>query len=120
MSNLPIIIMLVVSVVNVIDMSTGLSSNSVRCITHASDGYYYIGTTGSLQILMMNNGLKAAGTLDEVNYADSIDADENGHVATITSDGRLFLLKNGEIRLHFSWITDRICLTAVHLRPMGH
>ena len=61
-------------VVNVIDMSSGLPSNSVRCITRASDGYYYIGTTGSLQILMMNNGLKAAGTLEEVNYADSITA----------------------------------------------
>ena len=85
-------------VVNVIDMSSGLPSNSVRCITRASDGYYYIGTTGSLQILMMNNGLKAAGTLEEVNYADSITADERGHVAAIASDGRLFLLKNGEIK----------------------
>ncbi len=85
-------------VVNVIDMSSGLPSNSVRCITRASDGYYYVGTTGSLQILMMNNGLKAAGTLEEVNYADSITADERGHVAAIASDGRLFLLKNGEIK----------------------
>ena len=85
-------------VVNVLDMNSGLPSNSVRCITRASDGYYYVGTTGSLQIIMMNNGLKAAGTLPEVNYADSITADEVGHVATIASDGRLFLIKNGEIK----------------------
>ena len=84
-------------VVNVLDQSTGLPSNSVRCITRASDGYYYVGTTGSMQILMMNNGLKAANTLDEINYADSITADENGHVATVSSDGHLFLLKNGNI-----------------------
>ncbi|MBR5420900.1 MAG: HD domain-containing protein [Lachnospiraceae bacterium] len=84
-------------VVNVLDDTSGLPSNSVRCITRASDGYYYIGTTGSLQILVMNNGLKATNTLDEVNYADSITADENGHVAAIASDGRLFLMKQGNI-----------------------
>ncbi|MCR5591783.1 MAG: HD domain-containing protein [Lachnospiraceae bacterium] len=84
-------------VVNVIDQSSGLPSNSVRCIIRATDGIYYIGTTGSMHMLVMNNGLKAANTLDEINYADSITADENGHVATISSDGRLFLLKKGEI-----------------------
>ena len=84
-------------VVNVLDQTSGLPSNSVRCIIRATDGYYYIGTTGSMQILVMNNGLKAANTLDEVNYADSITADEADHVATVASDGRLFLMKNGEI-----------------------
>ncbi len=85
-------------VVNVLDQVSGLPSNSVRCIVRATDGYYYVGTTASMQILVMNNGLKAANTLDEILYADSITADENGHVATIASDGRLFLLSNGEIQ----------------------
>ena len=85
-------------VVNVLDESSGLPSNSVRCIIRASDGYYYVGTTGSLQILMMNNGLKAANTLQEVNYADSIAADQRGHVAAIASGGRLFLIKEGSIQ----------------------
>ncbi len=84
-------------VVNVLDQTTGLPSNSVRCITRASDGYYYVGTTSSLQMLVMNNGLKVAHTLDEINYADSISADDNGHVATVDSGGHLFLLKAGEI-----------------------
>ncbi len=84
-------------VVNVLDQSSGLPSNSVRCIVRASDGYYYVGTTGSMQMLVMNNGLKAANTLDEINYADSISADEKDHVATVASDGRLFLLKGGKI-----------------------
>ncbi|MBR5116927.1 MAG: HD domain protein, partial [Lachnospiraceae bacterium] len=84
-------------VVNVLDQESGLPSNSVRCIIRATDGYYYIGTTGSMQILMMNNGLKAANTLEEVNYADSITADADGHVAAIASDGRLFLMKGGDI-----------------------
>ncbi len=84
-------------VVNVLDQSSGLPSNSVRCIIRATDGYYYVGTTGSMQILVMNNGLKAANTLDEVTYADSITADNYGHVACIASDGTLFLMQNGEI-----------------------
>ena len=84
-------------VVNVLDQSSGLPSNSVRCIIRASDGYYYVGTTGSMQMLVMNNGLKAANTLQEVNYADSITADNTGHVATVVSDGRLFLMKEGQI-----------------------
>ena len=84
-------------VVNIIDHSTGLPSDSVKSIIHATDGYYYVGTTDSLQILVMNNGLKVLNTLEEVNYADSTAADENGHVAAVSSDGRLFLMKGGVI-----------------------
>ena len=84
-------------VVNVLDQSKGLPSNSVRSIIRASDGYYYVGTTGSLQMLVMNNGLKVANTISEVNYADSVTADQAGHVAAIASGGRLFLMKGGHI-----------------------
>ncbi|MCR4791285.1 MAG: HD domain-containing protein [Lachnospiraceae bacterium] len=84
-------------VVNVLDQSEGLPSNSVRCITHATDGYYYIGTTDAMQILVMNNGVKATNTLEEVYYANSIAADDEDHVATVASDGQLFLMKGGEI-----------------------
>jgi energy-coupling factor transport system substrate-specific component len=85
-------------VVNVLDQSNGLSSNSVRCITRASDGYYYVGTTGSMHIIAMNNGINVSGTLEEVNYADSITADQNGNVVTITSEGKLFLIRNGVVK----------------------
>ena len=83
-------------VVNILDESTGLPSNSVRCITRASDGFYYVGTTSSMQLLVMNNGLKAYATLEDITNADSITADENDHVATVASDGTLFLLKGGK------------------------
>ena len=85
-------------IANVLDQEDGLPSNSVRCIIRATDGYYYVGTTSSMQIIIMNNGLKAANTLEEINYADSITADRKGHVATIASGGRLFLLSNGNIQ----------------------
>ena len=82
---------------SVVDQNSGLPSNSVRSIIQSSDGYYYIGTTGSMQVLTLSNGLKRVGTLREINYADKIAADEKGNVAAITSDGRLFLLKKGQI-----------------------
>ena len=84
-------------VVNVVDESKGLPSNSVRSIIQSSDGYYYIGTTSSMQILMLKSGLRRMGTLLEVNYADDITADKEDHVAAVTSDGRLFLMEKGRI-----------------------
>ncbi|MCR4655710.1 MAG: HD domain-containing protein [Lachnospiraceae bacterium] len=94
-------IMIREEIVNVLDQSSGLPSNSVRCIIRASDGYYYVGTTSSMQVLVMNNGLKAANTLEEINYADSITADESGHVVTIDSDGRLFLMADGVVKASY-------------------
>ncbi|MBR6459504.1 MAG: hypothetical protein IKS49_05010, partial [Actinomycetaceae bacterium] len=82
---------------NVVDQSRGLPSNSVRAIEQSSDGYYYVGTTGSMQVLTLNNGLKRVNTLWEVNYCDKLAADESGHVAAITSNGRMFLLQKGQI-----------------------
>ncbi len=84
-------------IVNVIDQSSGLPSNSVRCITCSSDGLYYVGTTSSMQLLSLNGGLQKTGTIDEINYADAITADDKGNVVTITSDGKMYLLKDGEV-----------------------
>ncbi|MCR4927699.1 MAG: HD domain-containing protein [Lachnospiraceae bacterium] len=92
-------------VVNVLDKSSGLPSNSVRSVVRAADGYYYVGTTGSMQVLVMNNGLDTVDTLQEVNYVESIAADEKGHVAAITSDGGLFIMKGGEI-IKSVWLRD--------------
>ena len=84
-------------VVNVLNQSHGLPSDSVRSIVESADGYYYIGTTGSLQILTLNSGLKRVGNLWEVNYAESLAADGEGRVAAVTSDGRLFIMEQGRI-----------------------
>ena len=84
-------------VVNVIDQAQGLPANSVKSIIKSSDGYYYIGTTGSMQVLTLNCGLKKLNTLSEVAYADHIAADNRGNVAAVTNDGTLFLLQQGRI-----------------------
>lgn len=84
-------------VVNVLDQASGLPSNSVKSIVRATDGYYYIGTSGSMQVLVMNNGLKAVDDLSDVNYCENSSADDYGHVAAVSSDGTLFLLKSGKV-----------------------
>ena len=84
-------------IVNVIDQAQGLPANSVRSIIKSSDGYYYIGTTSSMQILTLNCGLKVLNVLKEVSYADDSAADEYGHVAAISNSGTLFLLQGGRV-----------------------
>ena len=84
-------------IVNVIDEGNGLSSNSVRCITNSADGKYYIGTSGSMQVLSLEDGLSIAGELPEVKYASDIGADDAGNVAAVTSSGELFLMNDAKI-----------------------
>ena len=84
-------------IVNVVDPSRGLPSYSVRSILQSADGYYYVGTTASMQVLSLSGGLKTVNTLREVYYADDLAADQSGRVAAVTSDGRLFLLMHGQI-----------------------
>ena len=84
-------------VANVIDQSGGLPANAVRSIVCSSDGYYYIGTTSSMQILTLNYGLKTINTLQEIYYCTDSAADENGHVAAITNSGTLYLMEKGQI-----------------------
>ncbi len=84
-------------VANVVDQSMGLPANAVRSIIRSSDGYYYIGTTSSMQILSLNYGLQRVNTLSEVHYAEDCAADEYGRVAAVTEGGMLFLLRQGQI-----------------------
>ena len=84
-------------VVNVIDQSQGLPANAVKTVIKSSDGYYYIGTTGSTQILTLNCGLKRVSTLSEITYADHSAADDQGNVAMVTNEGTLFLMRRGQI-----------------------
>ena len=84
-------------ITNVVDESQGLPSNSVRSIVESSDGYYYIGTSGSMQVLTLNSGLKKVGSLWEVSHCEKSASDDRGHAAAISSDGRLFLLEKGRI-----------------------
>ena len=85
------------NVTNTIDMTNGLPSNSVRSIVMSSDGYYYIGTTSSMQVLQLRGGMRLRNEIEEVKYANSLSADHLDHVAAVTSDGKLHLLRSTEV-----------------------
>ena len=85
------------NVTNVVDVEAGLPANSVRCITCSSDGYYYIGTTSSLQIMSLEGGLDFVKEIPEIVYAHSVAADDNSNVALVTNEGNLFLMRGEEI-----------------------
>ena len=93
-------------VANVVDQSVGLPSNAVRSIVRSSDGYYYIGTTSTMQVLSLNYGLQRINTLTEVTYADDSAADGKGNVAAVTDSGMLYLLRGGQIRSSRRLIED--------------
>ena len=93
-------------VANVVDQSAGLPSNAVRSIVRSSDGYYYIGTTSTMQVLSLNYGLQRINTLTEVTYADDSAADGKGNVAAVTDSGMLYLLRGGQIRSSRRLIED--------------
>ena len=93
-------------IANVVDQSAGLPSNAVRSIVRSSDGYYYIGTTSTMQVLSLNYGLQRFNTLSEVIYADDSAADEHGYVAAVTDSGMLYLLREGQVRSSRRLIED--------------
>ena len=84
-------------IVNVVGREDGLPSDSVRCITESSEGYYYVGTTDSLVVMTLLGGLKVYETIPEIVYADSISADQNGNVAVVTNEGGFYLLHGTQI-----------------------
>ena len=84
-------------VVNVLTEKNGLPSDSVRCIVSAADGMYYVGTTADLAVVEINDGIRIKTILPEVNAAIRVTADEAGHVAAVTSGGKLMLLQDTKV-----------------------
>ena len=107
------------SIVNVVDESNGLPSNSVRCIARSSDGYYYVGTTDAMQVLELNSGLKLLNTIPGVYYAYSISADDSGHIATVTTDGKLSILFNREVLFSRELAAEQGIYTCCSFDPEG-
>lgn len=85
------------NVSNVVDMSDGLPSNSVRSIVRGSDGIYYVGTSDALQIIKLSGGISLLDPIPEILYAHSLAADEEGNVAAVTAKGELYILNDGKI-----------------------
>lgn len=82
---------------NTITQEEGLPSDAVRCITKSSDGFYYVGTTGSLAVLKLSSGLTLENAIPEISYAISITADKQGNVAAVTNEGGLYVIRETQI-----------------------
>ena len=84
-------------ITDVLTEKNGLPSDSVRCITSASDGRYYIGTSAELAVVEINDGIRIVGKEPDVSSALRLTADSEGHVAAVTSSGKLIILQNSKV-----------------------
>lgn len=82
---------------NIIDKSSGLSSNSVRSIEEDSKGNYYIGTSDSMCIVSICDGLSVKKKYTDILYADNISVRDDDTVAVVTNEGMLAILKDTKI-----------------------
>ena len=85
-------------IANVLNSSLGLPSDSVRSIVQCSDGDYYIGTSDRLAVVQRKLGVMVSKTIDNVCFAKSLSSDLNGNVAAVTSEGRLYIIREGEVK----------------------
>ncbi len=84
-------------VANVLDTSDGLPSDSVRSIVRNSNGDYLVGTSSSMAVVSLTGGIQTKEIIDEIQYAQSLAADANGHTAAVTTTGQLYLLDGTEV-----------------------
>ena len=84
-------------ITDVLTEKNGLPSDSVRCITSASDGRYYIGTSAELAVVEINDGIRIVAEEPDVSSALRLTADSEGHVAAVTSSGKLIILQNSKV-----------------------
>ena len=82
---------------NVLEEKDGLPSDSVRCITRAPNGLYYIGTSAGMAVLSISDGLHIVKTIPQIEGAPSVSVDSNNHIAAVTADGRLFILRDLDV-----------------------
>lgn len=80
----------------------GLPADSIRCVTSAGDGVYYIGTTAELAVVEpyrtadgWKTGIRAV--IPEVYSALRLASDGKGKVAAVASNGSIYILQNGKL-----------------------
>ena len=95
------------SITNMLDEENGLPSDSVRCITRCSDGFYYVGTSEALAVVTIADGLGVVNLIEEVQGAIRVCSDEKDHIAAVTSSGLLYIIKDSKILWQSSPQADR-------------
>lgn len=83
--------------INVFDTNKGLPSDSVRSIVQSSSGDYYVGTSDEMAVLCLKDGIMVTAEIPEIRYAQSLSSDRTGHIATVTAEGRLYILEDKKL-----------------------
>ena len=105
--------------VNIFDTNKGLPSDSVRSIVQSASGDYYIGTSDQMAVVCLKDGITVLNEISEVKYAQSISADRNGYVSTVTAEGRLYILKDGKVDFEIRPSSSDIRFSACNFSPEG-
>ena len=84
-------------ITNVLTAKDGLPSDSVRCFAQSTNGNYYVGTSDGVAEVSLSRGLSVVSTIEGLGYTDSLAADQDGHVAAVTADGELFIIRDHEV-----------------------
>ena len=71
----------------------GLASNTVRCMTEAPDGSFYIGTAALTSRIDTDGKLQTLEAYQELTYVRHLCTRSDGTVAGSTNDGQVFFLK---------------------------
>ena len=98
--------------VNTFGSEEGMTSDSIRCIIQGPDGDYYVGTSGSMAILKLKNGITFSKEISELNYTNSITTDGVKNIACVTAEGRLYILREGEIAYEIPGIDSNCSYSA--------
>lgn len=85
------------TVSNTLEEKDGLPSASVRCVTRASNGLYYVGTSEDLAILSISGGLAIQKILPQIQGAIRVTADSAENICAVTVSGDLFLIHGDQI-----------------------
>ncbi len=76
----------------------GLAANSVRSIVEEKDGSLYIGTTGAMSVILPDGTCQSVEGLADISYVNDLANENDGILAGVTNDGRLFFYESGKLR----------------------
>lgn len=84
-------------VANVINMTNGLPSESIKSIVQGATGEYYIGTSDGVVTYDLKMGFSLKADITAVGYTNTLSADSKGNVAAVNNNGELFYFNNSRI-----------------------
>lgn len=100
---------------NTINRYDGLVSDSVRSVVQAADGTYYVGTSGSMQIIKLSDGISVVSTIQRIQFCTSSAALPTDEVTAVGNDGQLYVLNGSSV----TYCSDRAYFTAVMADKSG-